>query len=214
MNTISFNDEVFTLDEQGFLDPSDQWNENFAEGMANLVGIRSGLTDRQWQIVRYVRSKFTDERTVPVLVVACIDNRIRLHELRALFPTGYHRGVCKIAGINYQFMYDHNMWLTYETAPPAKPRYPLDETGYLADFEAWDEEFATKAAQGLGGGALTERHWRILKYLRVYFEENRNIPLVYEMCTVNDLSLEDLHSLFPAGYRRGACLLAGLPFFG
>ncbi|GAG76667.1 unnamed protein product, partial [marine sediment metagenome] len=73
----------------------------------------------------------------------------RLHELRSLFPTGYHRGVCKIAGINYQFMYEHNYWLTYETAPPAKPRYKLDPLGFLENFEEWDEDFARLAIKEL-----------------------------------------------------------------
>ena len=60
----------------------------------------------------------------------------------------------------------------------------------------------------------TERHLQVVKYLRDYFVVNRLIPPVFETCAANDLTLEELKELFPAGYRRGACRMAGLPFLG
>jgi len=140
---------------------------------------------------------------------------MRLSELRSLFPTGYHRGACKVSGINYKFMWETNYWLTYETAPPAKPRYKLDDLGYLEDFEDWDEDFVELAmSQREPPVAPTERHHQIVSYLRDYYAANRALPTVYETCSANDLSLDELRELFPAGYRRGACRVAGLPFYG
>lgn len=215
MSTVAFKGKTYTLDDHGFLDPPQQWDEDFAEGMAKLVGVTSGLTERHWQLVRYLRRKFLDEETVPVLVMACADNDMRLSELRALFPTGYHRGVCKVAGINYQFMYETNYWLTYETAPPARPRYKLDQLGFLEDFEQWDEDFVELAmSQRDPPDTPKERHMQIVRYLRDYYAANRMLPTVYETCSANDLSLDELRELFPAGYRRGACRIAGLPFYG
>jgi tRNA 2-thiouridine synthesizing protein E len=60
----------------------------------------------------------------------------------------------------------------------------------------------------------TPRHLQVIHYLRDYFAVNRMIPAVFEACTANDLSLEELRELFPTGYRRGACRMAGLPFLG
>ncbi len=215
MSTVTFKGKSYTLDNHGFLDPPEQWDEGFAEGMAKMVGVTSGLTARHWQLIRYLRRKFLDERTVPVVVAACGDNQMRLSELRSLFPTGYHRGACKIAGINYQFMYELNYWLTYETAPPAKPRYQLDELGFLRDWERWDEDFVELAmAQRDPPAAPTPRHMQVIRFLRDYYAANRTLPTVSETCSVNDLNLEELQELFPAGYRRGACRIAGLPFFG
>ena len=142
MSTVTFKGTTYRLDGHGFLDPPDQWDEGFAEGMAKMSGIRGGLTQRHWRIIEYLRKKFLEDGTVPVLVLACADNRIHLSELRGLFPTGYHRGACRIAGINYAFMWETNYWLTYETAPPAKPRYELDPMGYLSDPSAWDEQYS------------------------------------------------------------------------
>jgi len=215
MNTVTFKGKMYTLDRHGFLDPPGQWDKGFAEAMAKSLGIRSGLTERHWKIIRYLRQKFVEENTVPVVVKACLDNEMSLAELRARFPTGYHRGACKIAGINYQFMYETNVWLTYETAPPAKPRYKLDRLGFLEDYRDWDDDFPEFIMNELNRVlSLTDRHWNVIRYLRSYFSEHENLPTVYETCTENNLSLEDLLDLFPDGYRRGACRFAGLPFFG
>jgi tRNA 2-thiouridine synthesizing protein E len=215
MSTITFKGKTYKLDDYGFLDPPEQWDEGFAEGMAKMVGVTAGLTERHWEFIHYLRHKFTDENTVPVLVMACADKDMRLSELRSLFPTGYHRGACKIAGINYKFMYETNYWLTYETAPPATPRYRLDQLGFLEDFEQWDEDFVELAmAQQESPSTPTERHMGVVRYLRDYYAVNRSLPTVYETCAASALSLDDLRKLFPAGYRRGACRMAGLPFFG
>lgn len=215
MGNVVFKGESYRLDDHGFLDPPDQWDENFAAGMAKMVGIRDGLTDRHWQLITYLRKKFLEEKTVPVVVLACADNDMRLSELRKLFPAGYHRGACKVAGINYRFMYDLNLWLTYETWAPLEPRYPLDSMGFLEDPERWDEDFVEQMMSQLDPpGTPTDRHHQVLRYLRDYYAVNRLIPTVFEACTANDLSLEELRGLFPAGYRRGACRLAGLPFLG
>jgi tRNA 2-thiouridine synthesizing protein E len=215
MDQVTFKGETYRLDAHGFLDPPDQWDENFAEGMAKVVGIRSGLSQRHWEFVKYLRHKFLEEKTVPVVVLACAENDMRLSELRSLFPTGYHRGACKISGINYRFMYDLNLWLTYETWAPLKPRYPLDSLGFLEDPESWDDDFVELMMSQLDPpNTPNDRHLQVLKYLRDYYTVNRIIPTVFEACSANDLSLEELRALFPAGYRRGACRMAGLPFRG
>lgn len=215
MSTVAFEGKEYEMDVYGFLDPPEQWDHGFAEGMAAMVGIYNGLSERHWQLIHYLRKKFLEEETVPVLVLACADNGMRLTELRSLFPTGYHRGACKIAGINYQFMWDTNHWLTYETAPPLRPRYELDPLGHLADLDQWDEDFVRLAlTQGDPQATPTDRHFQVIRYLRDSYVVNRALPTIFETCSVNDLSLEELRELFPAGYRRGACLASGLPFFG
>jgi tRNA 2-thiouridine synthesizing protein E len=135
---------------------------------------------------------------------------MRLAEMRALFPTGYHRGACKIAGISSCFMLEINYWLSFETVLPLGPRYPLDPLGFLLDFERWDEEFA-KALFNEAGTPPTNRHWEVIRYLRAYYTKHASIPTVYEACSAIGMSLDEFGSLFPSGYRRGAFRLAGLP---
>ncbi|NIO29107.1 MAG: TusE/DsrC/DsvC family sulfur relay protein [Candidatus Latescibacteria bacterium] len=213
--SIEFGGKDYTLDEHGFLDPPEQWDETFAEGMARMQGIFDGLTGEHWSFIHYLRRKFLEEHTVPVVVLACADNNIRLNKLKQLFPTGYHRGACRIAGINYEFMYESNIWLTYESHGVLSPEQKLTQAGFLEDFEQWDERFAHLVARewNLTHG-LTDRHWEVINYLRDFYRVHKNIPTVYETCQANHLTLDELRSLFPAGYRRGACRAAGLPFFG
>jgi len=214
-NTVTFGiDHTYTLDAYGFLDPPEQWDEVFAEGMAELQGIYSGLTDKHWSFINYLRKKFIEEETVPVVVIACSENDLRLSDLRFLFPTGYHRGACRIAGISHDFMYKTNYWLTYETSTLPKENYNLTSHGYLVDYEDWDDRFAhTIIREWKLSGGLTDRHLQIIHFLRDYYRINQNIPTAYETCKANELDLEELINLFPPGYRRGACRIAGLPFF-
>jgi tRNA 2-thiouridine synthesizing protein E len=213
-NSVNILNKVYTLDKYGFLNPPDQWDENFAEGIAQKLGISGGLTEKHWSFISYLRKKFIKEKVVPVVVIACSDNNLRLHEFRKLFPTGYHRGACKIAGINYEFMYKSNMWLTFETSPVLKNKYKMTHMGFLEKFNDWNERFAMiiSSEWNLPEG-MTEQHWIIIKYLRLYYSKNKNIPTIIETCKSNDISLEKLGEMFPEGYRRGACRIAGLPFF-
>ncbi len=211
--TVAFNGQTYTLDAYGFLNPPDQWDVNFANGMAEALEIYGGLTERHWELIRYVRRQFLEEKTIPVSVIACAENNIRLREFRHLFPPGYHRGVCRIAGINYEFMVRTNIWLTYETPPSIKADYKVTPLGFLEHFDDWDERFVNLVirewhqTQG-----LTERQRVVIGFLRDFYQKNRDIPTIYETCKGNDLSLEAFNELFPKGYRRGACLIAGLPF--
>ncbi len=214
-NTVTFGDRTYSLDRHGFLNPPEQWDKNFAEGMAAMLGVYEGLTDVHWRFIHYLRRKFIEERSVPVIVFALADNSLRLSRLKDLFPTGYHRGACKIAGINYDFMYEHNIWLTYENYTTLKTEHNLTDDGFLADCSAWNRRFAHLVASewDLPQG-VTDLHWRIIGYLQNAYKIRSTIPTVFETCTANRIGLDDLHRLFPDGYRRGACRMAGLPLLG
>ena len=149
--TITLSGKTYSLDAHGFLNPPEQWDENFAEGMAETLGIYGGLTKEHWDFIHYLRRKFIDEETVPVVVIACADNKLRLREFRHLFPTGYHRGACRIAGINYEFMWKTNHWLTYETSPMIRAEYKMSPLGFLENHMDWDERFAELIVREVGG---------------------------------------------------------------
>ena len=213
--TVTFGEgQSYTLDRHGFLDPPEQWDETFANGMAKKLGIFDGLTEEHWSFIRYIRKKYIEEKTVPLVVYACVDNNLRLGKLKALFPTGYHRGACKIAGINYDFMYEHNIWLTYESYTALKAEHQLTVMGFLEDFEKWNERFSHLVASewSLPKG-LTEKHWEVIRFLRDFYRKAKNIPTVFETCKANNIEINELLEYFPGGYRRGACRIAGLPFF-
>jgi tRNA 2-thiouridine synthesizing protein E len=213
--TVAFGERTYTLDEHGYLDPPEQWDEAFVEGMAPQLGIHTGLNDEHWRIIRYLRAKFRERETIPYIIWACKDNGMRISRLKHLFPTGYVRGACKLAGIDFAFLREVNILLTFENYSTLATQYRCTDTGYLEDFETWDERFAAYIASdwNLPDG-LTPKHREIIDYLRDYYRQAGTIPTVYEACKENEVGIDELHQLFPEGYRRGACKAAGLPFFG
>lgn len=209
---VTFEGRRYTLDRHGFLDPPEQWDEAFARGMADRLGIHTGLTEEHWRLVGYLRRKLVEDGTIPLVVFACMDNGLKLSRLRNLFPTGYHRGACRVAGIDFAFLSADNFWHTMETYRPPLGEYPLTPLGFLADFDRWDERFAWLAGREAGlEGPLSDRHRRIVHFLRDRYRERTAIPTVYETCRANRIGLAALRRLFPGGYRRGACRMAGLP---
>ena len=212
--SVTFKGKTYELDKGGFLAKLGLWDKNFANGMAEMLGICGGLTDRHWVFINYLREKYFNEGTIPVVILACAENKFRLKEFKSLFPTGYHRGACKIAGLNHEFMFQANYSLcSYEIRGGVNSRYNFCMLGYLKDFNDWDEGFIYAVLQERENPIeVTDEHKKIIYYLRNYFSETKNIPNIIDTCRDNDLSFSDFKNLFPYGYRRGACRMAGLPF--
>ena len=93
-------DKKYAMDVHGFLVYADDWDENFAIHKAYEIKMPgSGLDERHWQIVSYLRRHYQRYKTVPTIYDACEANEIDLDELEELFPDGYQRGAVKIAGL-------------------------------------------------------------------------------------------------------------------
>jgi tRNA 2-thiouridine synthesizing protein E len=92
------------VDEEGYLvDPAD-WNDDVAQALAAREGL--ALTDLHWQVLRFMRA-FHDDHQVAAdarFVIRFladeaglgVNARSRLFEL---FPYGYVKQACKIAGM-------------------------------------------------------------------------------------------------------------------
>jgi tRNA 2-thiouridine synthesizing protein E len=91
--------------------------------------------------------------------------------------------------------------------------YPLDRRGFLSDPGVWDLQFAAAVARTLGvAGELTLLQLKVVLFVRRRFVERGEIARVYETCRGCGLSLAGLRALFPWGYQRGVCRLAGIPY--
>lgn len=83
--------------------------------------------------------------------------------------------------------------------------------GYIVNFQDWDEEVARELARERGLEVLTEDHWRALRFLREYYSFNGRMPLNRELRENTGLSLIQIESLFPGGFKKQAPYIAGLP---
>ena len=91
--------------------------------------------------------------------------------------------------------------------------YPLDRRGFLADPSAWDPEFCAAMASRLGmPGQLTLLQLKVVLFVRRWFVTRGEIARIHETCRGCGLSRAELRALFPCGYQRGVCRLAGIPY--
>jgi tRNA 2-thiouridine synthesizing protein E len=92
----------------------------------------------------------------------------------------------------------------------------FDNEGYLTDPADWSEELAESLARA-EGIALTDEHWAVLRFMRRYYDEHA-IPADARFA-IRYLAEERGHGagarkrlfeLFPYGYVKQACRIAGM----
>jgi tRNA 2-thiouridine synthesizing protein E len=92
----------------------------------------------------------------------------------------------------------------------------LDEEGYLVDPADWNERLAEELARK-EQIALTEAHWAVIRFMRRYYEQHHIAPdarhvmkHLAEYRGADKTDRNDLFRLFPYGYVKQACKIAGM----
>jgi tRNA 2-thiouridine synthesizing protein E len=87
----------------------------------------------------------------------------------------------------------------------------VDEDGFMATPEEWNEAVAAAIATTEGVEGLTEEHWKVVNYLRDYYLKFGVAPMIRKLCKETGFKLNKIYELFPSGPAKGACKVAGLP---
>ena len=87
----------------------------------------------------------------------------------------------------------------------------VDEDGFMAEPENWNEAVAAAIATTEGVEGLTEEHWKVVNYLRDYYLKFGVAPMIRKLCKETGFKLNKIYELFPSGPAKGACKVAGLP---
>ncbi|MDY0000144.1 MAG: TusE/DsrC/DsvC family sulfur relay protein [Polyangia bacterium] len=87
----------------------------------------------------------------------------------------------------------------------------VDEDGFVVDAKQWNEEVAAALSVAEGIDELTEDHWKVMNYLRLYYKKYGVAPMIRKLCKETDFTLKKIYDLFPSGPAKGACKIAGLP---
>jgi len=87
----------------------------------------------------------------------------------------------------------------------------VDEHGFMQQPESWNDDVARALATTEGVTAMTEEHWKIVRYLRDYWLQFGIAPMVRKLCKETGFQLKQVYELFPSGPANGACKVAGLP---
>ncbi|MDX2182866.1 MAG: TusE/DsrC/DsvC family sulfur relay protein [Gemmatimonadaceae bacterium] len=85
-------------DAEGFLQQPSQWSDEIASEIAQQNGIPV-LTDRHWQVVRYMRDTFLNTGSAPTIRSLGKESGVSVKELYELFPKGPAKLAAKIGGI-------------------------------------------------------------------------------------------------------------------
>jgi dissimilatory sulfite reductase related protein len=89
--------------------------------------------------------------------------------------------------------------------------FEVDEDGFIQDPARWNESVATGLAGEEGITALTEDHWKVIRFLHGYYAQFGSAPMIRKLCKETGFDLKTIYKLFPTGPAKGACKLAGLP---
>jgi tRNA 2-thiouridine synthesizing protein E len=105
--------------------------------------------------------------------------------------------------------------MTTESAEIGK-NLRVDEEGYLVDPEDWDEHVAAELARR-ENVALTDAHWRVLRFMREFLSEKQVAPdarfvirFIERDLGAGPAARDRLFELFPYGYVKQACKIAGM----
>jgi tRNA 2-thiouridine synthesizing protein E len=93
---------------------------------------------------------------------------------------------------------------------------PTDDEGYLLDPAEWSEAVAEDFARD-EGIALTDLHWRVLHFMRAFYEARQVAPdarfvirFLADEAGLGVTARQRLFELFPYGYVKQACRIAGM----
>ncbi len=98
MPTIELNGHNYTVDEDGFLENPEIWNERVALDFASTEGVAE-LTEAHWKVINYLRNYYLQYGIAPMIRKLCKETGFKLNEIYALFPSGPAKGACKLAGL-------------------------------------------------------------------------------------------------------------------
>ena len=96
--TILLDGVEIQVDEEGFIQEPEKWNERVAEALARQDGVEK-LTDEHWKIVHFIRNYYLEFGTAPLIRRLVKATGISLERINELFPLGPAQGACKVAGL-------------------------------------------------------------------------------------------------------------------
>ncbi len=99
MATVVYAGRQIEVDEDGFIQDPDVWDESLAAELArDQEGIQE-MTEAHWKVVKYLRDYYTKFKIAPMVRKVCKETGFDLKEIYALFPSGPAKGACKVAGL-------------------------------------------------------------------------------------------------------------------
>lgn len=97
MSTEVITGVELDVDAEGFLQKPEQWSEAIGLAIAKEHGIE--MTDRHWQVAKFMRERYLQTGTAPTIRTLGKESGVEIKELYKLFPKGPAKLAAKIGGI-------------------------------------------------------------------------------------------------------------------
>ena len=98
MPEIEIRGRKFVVDQEGFLQQPEVWDDEVARLFATTEGIAE-MNEQQWALVRFIREYWLEHQTAPMIRKLCQATSLNLRTIFKLFPSGPAKGACKVAGL-------------------------------------------------------------------------------------------------------------------
>jgi dissimilatory sulfite reductase related protein len=87
----------------------------------------------------------------------------------------------------------------------------VDAEGFFRQPEQWNEQMGPQIAAASGIGALTDRHWQVINYMRNTYLETGTAPSIRTLGKASGVPIKELYQLFPKGPAKVAAKVGGIP---
>jgi len=98
MAEVELGGKMVEIDEDGFIQDPDVWDEAVAASLAQTEGV-DALGEDHWVVVNYLREYYLEYNMAPMIRKLCKSTGFKLKEIYDLFPSGPAKGACKVAGL-------------------------------------------------------------------------------------------------------------------
>ena len=73
---------------------------------------------------------------------------------------------------------------------------------FIVDPALWSEDIVEVFAKLESVEQLTEKHWKVINYLRDYFQKFGIAPMIRKLCKDTGFTLKEIYELFPIRPRQ------------
>jgi dissimilatory sulfite reductase related protein len=99
MANVVYAGKELEVDEDGFIQDPDLWDQEVAKALAKHEEGIDELTPDHWKLVHYLRNYYLQFQIAPMVRKLCKETGFSLQKVYELFPSGPAKGACKVAGL-------------------------------------------------------------------------------------------------------------------
>jgi len=98
MPEVEFEGKTYAVDEDGFIDDFNNWDEGWMKYVKTQEGIEE-LTDEHKKVIDVLQDYYKKNGIAPMVRILSKVTKFKLKYIYELFPSGPGKGACKMAGL-------------------------------------------------------------------------------------------------------------------